>query len=128
VTATPAWRHGGGTDRRHPAGRHAGAGPIASRGLQAFDRHRRRRIARPSPGHAAGPAVRATIRQLSDVDPMIIGPATIPEFDFAPVENGIIAYGLLLARPVAMPTYTPVFTRVEFTALLRGAVASAVVL
>ena len=59
---------------------------------------------------------------------MIIGPATLPEFDFAPVENAIIAYGLLLARPVAMLTFTPVFTRVEFTALLRGAVASALVL
>jgi type III secretory pathway component EscT len=42
--------------------------------------------------------------------------------------NGIIADGLLLARPIAMLTFTPVFTRVEFTALLRGAVASALVL
>jgi type III secretion protein T len=59
---------------------------------------------------------------------MIIGSTTLPEIDFAPVENGIIAYGLLLARPVAMLTFTPAFTRVQFTALLRGAVASALVL
>jgi type III secretion protein T len=59
---------------------------------------------------------------------MIVGSTTLQEFDFTPVTNGIIAYGLLLARPVAMLTFTPAFTRVEFTALLRGAVASALVL
>jgi type III secretion protein T len=59
---------------------------------------------------------------------MIIGSVTLPDFDFAPVQNGIIAYGLLLARPVAMLTFTPAFTRVQFTALLRSAVASALVL
>lgn len=59
---------------------------------------------------------------------MIIGSVTLPDFDFAPVQNWIIAYGLLLARPVTMLTFTPVFTRVQFTALLRSAVASALVL
>jgi type III secretion protein T len=58
---------------------------------------------------------------------MIIGSVTLPDFDFAPVQNGIIAYGLLLARPVAMLTFTPAFTRVQFTALLRSAIASALV-
>jgi type III secretion protein T len=59
---------------------------------------------------------------------MIIGSVTLPDFDFAPVQNGIIAYGLLLARPVAMLTFTPAFTRIQFTALLRSAIASALVL
>jgi type III secretion protein T len=59
---------------------------------------------------------------------MIIGSTELPDFDFAPVRNGVIAYGLLLARPVAMLTFTPAFDRVQFTAMLRGAIASALVL
>jgi type III secretion protein T len=59
---------------------------------------------------------------------MNIGSFTVADFDFAPVTNAVVAYGVLLARPVAMLTFTPVFSRVQFTALLRGAVASALVL
>lgn len=56
------------------------------------------------------------------------GPTPILGADFAALRDGILAYGLLLARPVAMLTFTPVFTRVEFTPFLRTAVASALVL
>jgi len=56
------------------------------------------------------------------------GPAAFLGIDLASVRDGIYAYGLLLARPVAMLTFMPVFTRVQFTALLRGAVASSLLL
>jgi type III secretion protein T len=62
-----------------------------------------------------------------NLDPVNLGSITVQDFDFAPVTNAIVAYGVLLARPVAMLTFTPVFSRVQYTALLRGVIASALV-
>jgi type III secretion protein T len=59
---------------------------------------------------------------------MNVGSITAPDFDFAPVTNVVVAYGILLARPLAMLTFTPVFSRVQFAALLRGGAASALAL
>ena len=59
---------------------------------------------------------------------MTVGSTAILGLDVTAVRDGIYAYGLLLARPVAMLTFTPAFTRVQFTALVRGAVASSLLL
>lgn len=49
-------------------------------------------------------------------------------FDFATVWHWLVAYGIALARPMAMLSLNPVFTRAQITGLIRGAVASALAL
>lgn len=51
-----------------------------------------------------------------------------PTFDFSLVWHWLLAYGIALARPTAMLSLHPVFTRVPLTGLLRGAVATALAL
>ena len=45
--------------------------------------------------------------------------------DFSIVLHWMVAYGLALARPLAMLSLNPVFTRAQITGLIRGAVATA---
>ena len=47
---------------------------------------------------------------------------------FEHVWHWLLAYGVALARPFAMLSLNPVFTRAQITGLLRGAVASALAL
>ena len=47
---------------------------------------------------------------------------------FAMVWHWLLAYGIALARPMAMLSLNPVFTRAQITGLIRGAVASALAL
>ena len=47
---------------------------------------------------------------------------------FEQVWHWLLAYGLALARPLAMLSLSPVFTRAQITGLLRGAAASALAL
>ncbi|WP_131115267.1 type III secretion system export apparatus subunit SctT [Lichenihabitans psoromatis] len=47
---------------------------------------------------------------------------------FEVVWHWLLAYGIALARPMAMLALNPVFTRAQITGLLRGAVASALAL
>jgi type III secretion protein T len=46
-------------------------------------------------------------------------------FDFKAVENLLMAYALAVARPTAMVSIMPAFTRVQLTGLLKGAIATA---
>lgn len=55
-------------------------------------------------------------------------PGGFLDIDVDAAERWLLAFGLSVARPTAMLTVTPAFTRVEFTAFLRGAVASALAL
>lgn len=48
--------------------------------------------------------------------------------DFATLWHWLLAYGIALARPMAMLSLNPVFTRAQITGLIRGAVASALAL
>ena len=45
---------------------------------------------------------------------------------FALVWHWLLAYGIALARPLAMLSLNPVFTRAQITGLVRGAVATAI--
>jgi type III secretion protein T len=45
--------------------------------------------------------------------------------NFDAVWHWLLAYGIALARPMAMLSFNPVFTRAELTGVIRGAVASA---
>ncbi len=45
--------------------------------------------------------------------------------DFEVVWHWLLAYGIALARPLAMLSLNPVFTRAQITGLVRGAVATA---
>ena len=59
---------------------------------------------------------------------MSIAPPSLFDIAFAPVRDDISVLSLLLGRPLAMLTFTPAFSRVQFTALLRGGVALALAL
>ncbi len=59
---------------------------------------------------------------------MMGDPVGFLNIDVEAAEHWLLAFGLSVARPTAMLTVTPAFTRVEFTAFLRGAVASALAL
>ncbi len=47
---------------------------------------------------------------------------------FALIWHWLLAYGIALARPLALVSLNPVFTRGQLTGLVRGAVASAIAL
>jgi type III secretion protein T len=44
--------------------------------------------------------------------------------DFGLVWHWLLAYGVALARPIAMLSFNPVFTRAQINGLIRGAIAS----
>jgi len=48
--------------------------------------------------------------------------------DFGVVWHWLLAYGIAVARPMAMLSLNPVFTRAQITGLIRGAVASVLAL
>jgi type III secretion protein T len=48
--------------------------------------------------------------------------------NFETVWHWLVAYGIALARPMGMLALNPVFTRVQLTGVIRGAVASALAL
>ena len=50
------------------------------------------------------------------------------DLDFTVVWHWLLAYGIAIARPMAMLSLNPVFTRANLTGLFRGAVASALAL
>jgi len=52
----------------------------------------------------------------------------IADLDFAVVWHWLLAYGIALARPMAMLSLNPVFTRAQIIGLIRGAIASALAL
>lgn len=54
--------------------------------------------------------------------------SSLAAFDAKAAENLILAYAVAVARPTAMLNVMPVFTRVQFTGLLKGAVATALAL
>jgi type III secretion protein T len=52
----------------------------------------------------------------------------LADANFETVWHWLVAYGIALARPMGMLALNPVFTRVQITGVIRGAVASALAL